>query len=443
MKSKFLAAIIVGTLGWLAKRSLRVERLLNMIFERMYARGWLKQPAAAHPRYTQEQMIARTDVFNSASDRYFAEHEDLPFLLGKPYTDSEHFARRFFDIGVLAHWLRLAPGDVVMELGAGTCWLLHFLNRFGCPTVAVDVSPTALDMGRELFKRDPLVNWDLDPRFLPYDGHRIPLPDGHVDRIILYDAFHHIPNQEEILREMTRVLKDGGIVAMCEPAAGHSHTEESRHEMDTWDVLENDIDVEELEPRALACGFSRMTVVPVNLPLSVEVPVPKLRDFLLGRELSHYWGLWTTAIQSSTYIVLYKGEYQPTTRSPDNPRARIEPAVGNVRVTAGEPLELRVGLTNTGDTRWLSGAPERRGTTQLGAQLHRAGAGAGAGIDAEWSRTPLPHDVPPGGQVKLDLVLPAIETPGEYRIVLDVIAEHVCWFGERGSPTAEVPLTVL
>lgn len=443
MRAQFLAAIIVGVTEWLAKRSLRVQRLLNVIYERLYASKWLNQPPAAHPRFTPEQMVARTDTFNAASDRYFAEHEDLPFLLGKPYTDTEHFARRFFDIGVLAHWLRLAPGDVVMELGAGTCWLLHFLNRYGCPTIAVDVSPTALDMGRELFERDPHVNRELDPQFLPYDGHRIPLPDGHVDRIILYDAFHHVPNQEEILREMARVLKDSGIVAMREPAAGHSHTEDSRREMDDWDVLENDIDVAELEPRVLACGFSRMTVVPIDLPLSVEVPASRLRDFLAGRELRHYWALLATAMQSSTYIVLYKGEYQPTTRNPDNPRARIEPAVESARAPAGQPLELRVGLSNTGDTRWLSGAPERRGTTQLGAQLHRAGSGAGPGIDAEWSRTPLPHDVAPGEQVTLDLALPAIDEPGEYRIVLDVIAEHVCWFGERGSPTAEVALTVL
>ena len=208
MRARFLATIIVGIIEWLAKRSVRVRRLLNIIYDRLYAHSeWMNQPPAAHPRFTPEQMIARTDAFNAASDRYFAEHEDLPFLLGKPYTDTENFARRFFDIGVLAHWLRLAPGDVVMELGAGTCWLLHFLNRYGCPTIAVDVSPAALEMGRQLFQRDPLVNWDLDPRFLPYDGHRIPLPDGHVDRIILYDAFHHVPNQEEILREMARVLR--------------------------------------------------------------------------------------------------------------------------------------------------------------------------------------------------------------------------------------------
>lgn len=81
----------------------------------------------------------------------------------------------------------------------------------------------------------------------------------------------------------------------------------------------------------------------------------------------------------------------PTTRNPDNPRARIEPAIDRQCVTVGEPIQLHVRLTNTGDTRWLSGTPEQRGTTQLAAQLHRAGPDAC--IDAEWSRTLLPRDV--------------------------------------------------
>ena len=441
MRAQILAEIIVGVTNWLANRSIRVRRLLNIIYDRLYATAWLNQPPAAHSRFTPEQIIARTDAFNAAADRYFAEHEDPAFLLGKPYTDTRNFARHFFDIGVLAHWLRLAPGDVVLEIGAGTCWLLRFLNRYGCPTIAVDISPTALDMGRELFKSDPLVNWDLDPRFLPYDGHRIPLPDSHVDKIVLYDAFHHIPNQEEILKEMARVLKTGGVVMMSEPAPGHSHTAASRQEMDTWDVLENDIDVEELEPRVLACGFSRMTVVPVNLPTSVEVPVSGLRDFLGGRELRHYWGLLNTAFRSSTYSVLYKGEYRPTTRNPDNPRARIEISGDLARVPAGTPARLDACLTNTGDTRWLCGTPQQRGTTQLAANLYRVDSDAA--VDAKWSRTLLPREVAPGEEISLQVVLPVIETPGEYRVVFDVIAEQVCAFAECGSPTAEVGVTVV
>jgi len=60
-------------------------------------------------------------------------------------------------------------------------------------------------LGRTLFERDPQTNWSLDPAFLAYDGQTLPVADATVDRIVLYDAFHHIPNQEHLLREMRRV----------------------------------------------------------------------------------------------------------------------------------------------------------------------------------------------------------------------------------------------
>ena len=43
----------------------------------------------------------------------------------------------------------------------------------------------------------------------------------------------------------------------------------------------------------------------------------------------------------------------------------------------------------------------------------------------------------------LQVVLPTIETPGEYRIEFDLIAEHVRAFAECGSPTADLPITVI
>ena len=88
----------------------------------------------------------------------------------------------------------------MLEIGAGSCWLSLFLNRYGCKTIAIDVSATALSIGRMVFDRDPSTNWELGPAFIVYDGHTLPAPDASIDRIVLYDAFHHIPNQRQLLR---------------------------------------------------------------------------------------------------------------------------------------------------------------------------------------------------------------------------------------------------
>ena len=325
MNKKELAADwIVAFCRWLSARSVRIRLLLEIVVNRLFLTRQMER-RTARPPFTPDELAARTDEFNRASERYFAEYRDLPFLLGKPYTDTLNFARRLFDMGVLAHWLRLSPGEVTLELGAGTCWLSHFLNRFGCRTIAIDVSPTALRIGRELFERDPSTNWDLKPEFRVYDGHHLPLPDGHVDKIVIYDAFHHVPNQADILREMSRVLKTGGVVAMCEPGAGHGATETSRHEADEWGVLENELDTEALEragPRVRVRRRSRRSRW--RSRRQSRSPPSAFRQFLLGYGLNHYWSVWCDALQSISYVVLYKGDYVPTTRRPQSARARIE-----------------------------------------------------------------------------------------------------------------------
>ena len=439
-KRERLASLIVGVTRWLSARSVRVHLLSQLVAERLILTDQMVLPFARH-RFSSDELIARTRAFNDASERYFADYKDHAYLLGKPYTDTLQFARRLFDVGVLVHWLRLSPGEVVVELGAGTCWLSHILNRFGCKTIAIDISASALDLGRTLFERDTLTNWGLHPQFLPYDGHRIPLPDTHVDKVLIYDAFHHIPNQDEILCEMSRVLKTGGVVAMCEPGKGHGYSETSRFEMEEWGVLENDIFPDELGARALTCGFDHASVVPINLPLSVEVPTDRLRDFLQGKKLRHYWSLWCQAFQDVNYLLLYKGDYVPTTRNPRVARAKIEPSPDHVSVEVGEAASLTVHLTNIGDTRWLSDIPETAGQTRLGGHLH-AGERGGPALDYDWYRTDLPRDVAPGEGVTVDVTLPPLDTPGNYRVVFDVVAEGVLWFANRDSLTAELRVEV-
>ena len=116
-----------------------------------------------------------------------------------------------FDIGVLTHWLRLSPGEVTGRARRGRHLLALALPQpFRLPDDSRSTSrrpPCGWAASSSSGIRSP--NWDLKPEFLLYDGHRIPLPDAHVDKIVIYDAFHHVPNQAEILREMARVLKVG------------------------------------------------------------------------------------------------------------------------------------------------------------------------------------------------------------------------------------------
>lgn len=393
-----------------------------------------------------EEVLARTDELNEAAERYYAEYPDPEFILGKPYTDDEHFAKRLYDLGVLFHALRLSRNDVVLELGAGTCWVSHFLNRYGCKTIAVDVSETALSLGRELFARDPRTRWDVEPEFLAYDGHRIPLPDEACDRIVINDAFHHFPNPEEILREMARLLSEGGIVAMSEPARGHSGTADSLREAETTGVLENEIVIEELDEAARRAGFTGAFLVPLALHAAREVAVADLGRAAESRALLDQWIPLHTG---PYYIVLHKGRWIPTTRRPETLDARIEihdpvgPTGALLRAVPGRPTPLRVRVTNRGNTRWLATPEDCPGWTRLGVHLYREADGPpGELVDRDWLRAPLPRNLDPGDEASFEVELPPLEEPGVYRVVFDLVAEQVTWFAERGSPTVEIPLRV-
>ncbi|MEM7051535.1 MAG: methyltransferase domain-containing protein [Acidobacteriota bacterium] len=414
-----------------------VEKISDL-FARLLLRPQIRVPEP--PAEAGHDLATRADELNTAAEQYYLDTEAKHYIQGKPFSDPFAFPRYLFNLGVLFEHLQVGPGDVVLELGAGSAWVSHFLNLFGCQTIAVDVSPTALEMAREVFEQNPRTRWDLDPQFLPYDGYRLPLADGQCDRIVLHDAFHHIPNTDQLLAEMARVLRPGGIVAMSEPGREHSASEVGQQEAAETGVLENDVVVEELDRQARTAGFDRTLVVPVALN-PPPVPAADFPRFLQGKGFTRFWKGFTGELLAQHFILIYKGEPQPTTRRPGWLAAEIavETATAPLIASAGEELQLDCRLRNRGDTRWIAGgARERAGDTRLGARLQKPGED---GL-RDWARAPLPQDIAPGGEAAVTLTLRAPDEAGSYRVVLDLVAEQVAWFADRGSPTTVLELEV-
>ena len=263
------------------------------------------------------ELLERTDEYNGAAERYFAEHADASKLLDKPFTDIEGFPEHLIRTGTLISAGRIQPGDVVIEMGAGTCWLSHLLNRYGCRTVAVDVSRTALDIGKKLFEREPSTDWSLDPQFVEYDGHTLPLEDAMRDCVVVYDAFHHIPNQRELLAEMHRILRPRGIVVMSEPGIGHADSPASVAERETG-VLENELVVADIAALAAAVGFHNTTLLVSTPYFRHEIPAGKLGKFAGGAGFSEYWGRFSQYLMVHHYILIHMGPNLPATDRPGN-----------------------------------------------------------------------------------------------------------------------------
>jgi SAM-dependent methyltransferase len=209
---------------------------------------------------------------------------------------------------------------------------LELLNRLRCHTISMDVSPKALELGEELFRLDPRQRLDLAPRFLAYDGRRFPLADESVDRIVCFDAFHHVPNEDEILAEMFRVLRRGGRVVFAEPGEGHSHAGSSLLEAQRFQVLENELDLRALPSKAKRLGFTDLLGKPYPDAVAVTLSADEYFRFMDGDDRFYPWDTVRRSLRSFYVFVLLKGPESFDSRNP-----KVLRAARRGRRTAGRP----------------------------------------------------------------------------------------------------------
>jgi tRNA (mo5U34)-methyltransferase len=121
--------------------------------------------------------------------------------------------------------------------------------------------------------------------------------------------------------------------------------------------------------------------------------------------------------------------------------AELKLLEGVTKARAGEVIQFRMKVTNTGYARWLKqgfGENDRGavhlvahvlGTDESPISLYHAGAF-------------LPHDVGPNESVEIVIHIGAPTTPGTYLLEFDMLSEHVAWFEDLGSPTVRSTLEV-
>jgi hypothetical protein len=265
------------------------------------------------------------------------------------------------------------------------------------------------------------------------DGHTLPLPDASMDRVVCYDVFHHVPNQEETLREFHRVLKPGGIACFSEPGRYHSTTAPSQHEMANFRVLENDIVLEDIWQLARGAGFSSIDSRPMlgdTWSLSLDGYLSLVdggRVGVRGRE-----ALMAGTVAMSVFF-LQKGTFAFDSRYRSCLSASIE-APPALTATVGAPATLTVMCTNSGSGRWLSRAPDDDLRGQVNVALVRCDD-RGAPVDRNWRRVPLPRDVEPGESIDVACEV-LFADPGSLCLRAELVSEHVAWFESASSPIA-------
>ncbi|MBN1606541.1 MAG: hypothetical protein JW940_07895, partial [Polyangiaceae bacterium] len=95
---------------------------------------------------------------------------------------------------------------------------------------------------------------------------------------------------------------------------------------------------------------------------------------------------------------------------------------------------------NESDSTWRKGhAGDGRYLIQLGNHWLDASQRM---LQVDDGRTPIDRDLAPGEAMRLTLTVQAPGSPGRYILELDMVQEHVAWFGQRGSDTLGILVDV-
>ncbi|MGC5567973.1 class I SAM-dependent methyltransferase [Streptomyces sp. FR-108] len=109
--------------------------------------------------------------------------------------------------------LGLRKGDHVLDAGCGTGRALPALRDAVGPSGAVlgaDLTPAMLEASVRAGR-------DRAGQLLLADVSRLPLRDESLDAVFAAGLIAHLPNPAENLRELARVVRPGGVLALFHP----------------------------------------------------------------------------------------------------------------------------------------------------------------------------------------------------------------------------------
>jgi SAM-dependent methyltransferase len=388
---------------------------------------------AASPSIDPRDVIRRYTVEELAetSDEYFRRVDDPTPLMSKPFTFLHETPEMLQNLGLLLSGLHLGKTMTVLDFGAGTCWLSRYLVQLHCYPICCDVSPAALAIGRRLFEAYPIIGPAVSvPVFLPFDGHRLELEDESVDRVVCFDAFHHVPNPAEVIAEFGRVLRPGGIAGFSEPGRRHSQSAQSQYEMRNHRVLENDIDVTAIFAMGRQAGFTDLAV---KVLIDRAVGPDEYREVQSGRPTpatkDAVWRAASDTMVNRSIFFLHKGPVGLDSRGHEGLAHLIATEQTDCRVAPGEPATLAFRLTNTGRATWLHRNREIFGIVRLASHLYDS---SNRIVEVDHSRHDLPSDVRPGETIAMSVTVP-LPALGDCWLSFDLVAEGVTWFENIGS----------
>jgi ubiquinone/menaquinone biosynthesis C-methylase UbiE len=116
----------------------------------------------------------------------------------------------------VVHCGQVRDGAGVLDVGCGFGGTLDMLRRRAGHDrlVGVNIDERQLRQGRDFLVADDEAARSIG--LVAGDGCRLPVADASVDHVVAVECVFHFPSRKRFLREVARVLRPGGTVALTD-----------------------------------------------------------------------------------------------------------------------------------------------------------------------------------------------------------------------------------
>jgi SAM-dependent methyltransferase len=173
----------------------------------------------------------------------------------------------------------LVPGETVLDLGSGgglDCFLAARKVGETGQVIGVDMTPEMLNKARANAARLKANNVEFRQGYL----EALPVDDHSVDVVISNCVINLSPDKPQVFREIFRVLRPGGRVAVSDIVTNGPLSEEMKNDMDAWGAcIAGAIDMNEYTTELAQAGFGKVQVQPRDEGERALAALPTGRPF--------------------------------------------------------------------------------------------------------------------------------------------------------------------
>jgi SAM-dependent methyltransferase len=159
------------------------------------------------------------------------------------------------------------PGTIV-DIGCGNCPFEHLVDTSKAHYIGVDV--------------EDANKWDYqNAKIITYDGQHLPFATGSIDHFICTEVLEHVADPHELIADMHRVLKPGGVGIITIPWSARFHYKPYDYHRYTPSTLQQ-----------LFARFSQIDIQHRGTDINV----------IVNKSIVLYFGNWSTLTESMIWL---------------------------------------------------------------------------------------------------------------------------------------------